>query len=132
MAYLLDTNIVSHLVHHPRGDIRNRIAAMPGVQLCTSIIVAAEMRFGVARRKSPRLAAQLEAVLNALEICALEPPADRFYGEIRTELEAAGTPIGANDLLIAAHALALGCTLVTDNVREFSRVRSLTIENWLR
>lgn len=132
MPYLLDTNIVSDLVHHPRGHVRNRIAEMRGVQICTSVIVAAEMRFGVAWKKSPKLAAQLEAVLNGLEVCPLELPADVFYGELRAQLEAAGTPIGANDLLIAAHTLALGCTLVTDNEREFARIKSLTIENWLR
>ena len=132
MPYLLDTNIVSDLVRHPRGHVRNRLAEMRGAQICTSIIVAAEMRFGIARKKSPKLAAQLEAVLDGLEVCPLEPPADVFYGDLRTQLEAAGTPIGANDLLIAAHALALGCTLVTDNVREFSRIKSLTLENWLR
>jgi tRNA(fMet)-specific endonuclease VapC len=119
MVFLPDTNIVSDLVHYPRGRIRNRIAELRGARICTSIIVAAEMRFGIARRKSPRLAAQLEAVLGGLEVCAFEPPADVFYGELRIELEAAGTPIGANNLLIAAQALALGCILVTDNLREF-------------
>jgi len=84
------------------------------------------------RRKSTRLAARLATVLEALEVLPLESPVDVVYGALRTELETAGTPIGANDLLIAAHALALGHTLVTENVREFSRVKGLAVENWLR
>ena len=77
------------------------------------------------------LTAQVEAVLGALEILPLEPPVDRYYGELRAGLERTGRPIGADDLLIAAQGLMLGLTLVTDNEREFSRVEGLTIENWL-
>jgi tRNA(fMet)-specific endonuclease VapC len=65
-------------------------------------------------------------------VIPLQPPADRHYAQLRAELERVGKPIGANDMFIAAHALALGCTLVTDNVREFCRVKNLTVENWLR
>lgn len=67
----------------------------------------------------------------AMPILPLEAPADEYYGAIRHQLERAGTPIGPNDLLIAAHARALGLTLVTDNVREFTRVPQLSVENWL-
>ena len=81
---------------------------------CTSIIVAAELRYGADKKGSPRLASQLEAVLGALEILPFETPADRSYGLLRTRLEKQGTPIGANDLLIAAQALALGCVIVID------------------
>jgi tRNA(fMet)-specific endonuclease VapC len=70
--------------------------------------------------------------LGAIEILALESPTDAIYGELRARLERVGQPIGANDLLIAAHALALGHVLVTDNEREFSRTDDLRIENWLR
>jgi tRNA(fMet)-specific endonuclease VapC len=132
MIYLLDTNIVSDLVRHPHGTIRNCIAEKRGEQIGTSIIVVAELRFGVARRKSSGLALQLESVLSGLEVFPLDAPADVFYAELRAELQAAGKPISANDMLIAAHALAFGCVLVTDNVREFSRVRNPTVENWLR
>jgi tRNA(fMet)-specific endonuclease VapC len=76
--------------------------------------------------------AQLEAVLGALEVLPLEPPVDAAYGSLRTRLEQAGTPIGANDLLIAAHALALGYTIITDNEKEFARVEDLQLQNWLR
>src|SRR6266478_6139331 len=118
MPYLLDTNIVSDLVRNPRGRVQSRLAEVGDEQVVTSIIVAAELRYGTARKKSPRLTAQLETVLGGLEILPFNAPADRIYGELRARLEAAGKPVGANDMLIAAHTLALGYTLVTDNVRE--------------
>ena len=132
MRFLLDTNIVSDLVRHPRGKIAGRISDVGEDDVCTSIVVAAELRYGAAKRNSSRLTAQLEAVLGALEVIALEPPADAMYGLIRADLARSGQPIGGNDLLIAAHALALGLTVVTDNEREFSRVEDLRVENWLR
>jgi tRNA(fMet)-specific endonuclease VapC len=100
--------------------------------VCTSVIVAAELRFGAQKKGSLRLTRQLEAVLGALETLPFEVPADAVYGEIRARLETAGRPIGGNDLLIAAHALALGLTLVTDNASEFARVEGLKWENWVR
>ena len=132
MRYLLDTNIVSHLLRDPHGKIADRIRAVGEESICTSIVVTAELRYGVAKKTSPMLAAQLEAVLSALETLPLEAPADQAYGRIRTQLEREGTPIGGNDLLIAAQALSLGYTLVTDNEREFRRVEGLSIANWLR
>jgi len=130
--YLLDTNAVSDLVRNPDGEVRNRIAVIGAGQVCTSIVVAAELRFGAIKRGSRRLLNQLETVLALLDVLALEAPADRIYGELRTDLERSGRPIGSNDMLIAAHALTLGCTLVTANEREFSRIAGLKIENWLR
>ena len=132
MCFLLDTNIVSDLVRSPRGRIAGRIAEIGEGRVCTSIIVAAELRYGAVKRASPRLSAQLEAVLGALDVLAFEWPADTVYGELRAGLERTGKPIGANDLLIAAQALALRHTLVTDNEREFSRIEGLPVENWLR
>ena len=108
MQFLLDTNIVSDLVRHPRGRIADRIAEVGEQHVCTSIIVAAELRYGAARKASPRLSAQLEAVLGAIDVLALEAPADVVYGELRARLERAGQPIGANDMLIAAQALDTG------------------------
>jgi tRNA(fMet)-specific endonuclease VapC len=81
---------------------------------------------------SARLPAQLERVLAAVQILPFEEPADRAYGTLRAQLEAAGSPIGGNDMLIAAHAISLDCAVVTDNEREFARVDGLTVENWLR
>jgi tRNA(fMet)-specific endonuclease VapC len=99
--------------------------------ICTSIIVAAELRYGCARKGSARLLAKVEAVLETMPVLSLDVPADAEYGGIRSELEAAGQTIGLNDLLIGAHAYALGLTLVTDNMREFNRIRGLSLENWL-
>jgi tRNA(fMet)-specific endonuclease VapC len=90
------------------------------------------MRYGAAKKDSKPLSAQLEAVLSVLEVLPFEAPADAIYATVRAGLEKSGKIIGAHDLLIAAHALALGCTIVTDNVGEFSRARGLTVENWLR
>lgn len=132
MRYLLDTNIVSDLVRHPQGNVAVRIAQVGAGNICTSIIVAAELRYGAEKRGAVRLTAQLEAVLERLEILPFEAPADSTYALLRTKLESSGKPIGANDLLIAAHTLALGCAIVTDNEREFARVPGLRLENWLR
>jgi len=130
--YLLDTNIVSDLIRNPQGKVAKRIGDVGEANVCTSIIVAAELRYGAVKKGSDRLTAQLDSVFGALEILSFEAPAERAYGELRASLEAAGTPIGANDMLIAAHALALGCALVTDNEREFSRVPGLPTQNWIR
>lgn len=130
--YLLDTNIVSDLVRNPQGRAAAKIAQVGEDAVATSIIVAVELRYGATKKASPRLTAQLEAVLGVLEVIALEAPADASYGAARVALEAAGTPIGANDLLIAAQALALDMIVVTDNEREFARVDGLKLENWLR
>ena len=100
--------------------------------VCTSIVVAAELRYGAAKKGSARLTAQLEAVLQALPVVPLESFSDATYGRLRARLEKDGQPIGGNDLLIAAHAVTLGHTLVTDNEREFARVTDLKCENWLR
>lgn len=132
MRYLLDTNIVSDLVRHPQGRIADRIRKVGEAQVCTSIIVAAELRYGAEKKGSSRLTAQLEAVLGSLDVLALETPVDAAYGALRTQLEAVGKPMGGNDLLIAAHAIAVGCVIVTDNDREFARIKSLPCENWLR
>jgi Predicted nucleic acid-binding protein, contains PIN domain len=132
MRYLLDTNIVSDLVRNPQGRIASKIRVVGEKNICTSVIVSAELRYGAERKQSHRLTAQLETVLNALTIVPLESPSDNVYGHLRCQLEKAGTTIGGNDLLIAAQAIALGLVVVTDNEREFSRIVELPVENWLR
>jgi tRNA(fMet)-specific endonuclease VapC len=132
MRYLLDTNIVSDVVRHPQGRVALRIRDVGEAQVCTSIIVASELRYGAAKKGSTRLSARLEAVLTAIDVIAFEAPADAVYAIIRTALERTGRPIGGNDLLIAAHAVALGCTIVTDNEGEFGRVEGLLRQNWLQ
>jgi tRNA(fMet)-specific endonuclease VapC len=132
VRFLLDTNVVSDLVRNPRGRTTAHIATVGEEHVGTSIIVAAELRYGAAKRGSSRLSAQLDKILDILKVVPFEAPADALYGDLRSRLEKAGRTIGANDLLIAAHALALGCIIVTDNEQEFSRVRGLRFENWLR
>jgi len=132
MRYLLDANIVADLVRNPQGPVAQRIREVGEAQVCTSIIVAAELRYGAARRESRRLSAQLEAVLGALDVLPFEAPADIAYGALRARLERFGRPIGGNDLLIAAQVVALGYAIVTDNEREFARIDDLPCENWLR
>jgi len=135
IRYLLDTNIVSDLARNPQGRIAECIKAVGAEQVAISIVVACEIRFvldKIDHQISPnRLAANVRRILAELTVIPLEPPADEHSGDIRSSLQRAGTPIGPNDLLIAAHARGLGLTLVTDNVREFARVPGLTVENWL-
>ncbi len=131
MRYLLDTNIVSELVKNPAGRVARNVEEVGVANVCTSIIVAAEMRFGAAKKASPRLTRQTETVLGGLEILPFAAPADAEYARLRAMLERRGQPIGGNDLFIAAHALALGCCVVTGNTREFARIEGLVSENWL-
>jgi tRNA(fMet)-specific endonuclease VapC len=128
---LLDTNVVSALMRNPQGGVRQRIEHEAGGDAAISIITLAELRFGVAKTGSKRLAAILDALTRSIAVFPLQEPVDQVYGEIRSQLERAGTPIGPNDNLIAAHAIVLDRMLVTANVREFSRVPGLRVENWL-
>jgi tRNA(fMet)-specific endonuclease VapC len=132
VRYLLDTNVVSDLVRNPQGVAARRIAEVGDKDVCTSIIVAAELWYGAAKRASHRLTTQLEAILETIEILSIESPVERVYGRLRADLEKKGQPIGGNDLLIAAQSLSLGLTLVTTNEREFSRIAELPCENWVR
>jgi tRNA(fMet)-specific endonuclease VapC len=127
---MLDTNIVSELIRNPAGRAAQRARAA-GDSVCVSIIVAAELRYGCARKGSPRLLRRVEEFLTEVRVLPFDVPADGEYGGIRAETEAAGRPIGSNDLLIAAHAFTLGATVVTANVGEFRRIRGLNVENWL-
>jgi tRNA(fMet)-specific endonuclease VapC len=129
--YMLDTNIISDLIRNPQGKAAKRIAKMGEDSICTSIIVAAELRYGCAKSGSKRLLKAVEDLLGEINVLPFDVPADTKYGGIRAELEAAGKPIGGNDLLIAAHAYATGATIVTANIDEFKRIRGLDVENWL-
>ena len=130
-TYLLDTNIVSDLIRHPEGPAARRIAEVGAQRVSTSIIVAAELRFGARKRGAARLEALIAGVLERMGVLPFAVPADAVYARLRADLERRGQPIGGNDLLIAAHAVALGRVLVTDNEREFARVAGLEVENWL-
>jgi tRNA(fMet)-specific endonuclease VapC len=129
--YLLDTNILSDLMRNPGGRVAKRLAVAGEAAVCTSVVVACELRYGAAKKGSPQLSERVSLLLESLEVLPLDRDADRRYGEIRSHLERSGTTIGPNDLLIAAHALALDLTLVTDNIDEFARVPQLPLENWL-
>lgn len=129
--YMLDTNIISDLIKNPQGKAAKWIAKVGEDNICTSIIVAAELRYGCAKSGSKRLLKAVEDLLGEIPVLPFDVPADTDYGGIRSELEAAGKPIGSNDLLIAAHAYATGTTIVTANTDEFKRVRGLNVENWL-
>lgn len=129
MRYLLDTNCLSQLVNDPDGlcaaKIRRRTA-----DSFTSVIVAAEIRFGLANNPCERLRQLVDVIIGTIHIEPWDGPADIHYARIRFLLKKAGTPIGANDLFIAAHALALDATLITAHEREFRRVPGLKVENW--
>ncbi|MDD5036131.1 MAG: type II toxin-antitoxin system VapC family toxin [Methylococcaceae bacterium] len=129
--YLLDTNILSELIKQPAGVVALRIVALDEDSLHTSIVVACEMRYGAAKKGSSVLTAKIEALLANIQILPLEAAVDRHYADIRCHLEKNGTPIGAHDMLIAAHARALDFILVSANLREFLQVPGLRVENWL-
>ena len=129
--YMLDTNICIHLINFRDGVLRQRFEA-DAAAICISSITYAELCYGVAH--SARTAANardLEAFQRDLAILLFDRNAGEHYGEIRHALTKRGRPIGANDLLIAAHARSANATLVTDNTREFERVPGLRVENWM-
>jgi tRNA(fMet)-specific endonuclease VapC len=128
---MLDTNVISDLLKDPKGKVARRIARVGDDSICTSIVVAAELRYGCAKSGSRKLLKAVEDILDEIVVLPLDVPADAEYGRIRAELEGAGKPIGSNDLLIAAHAYATNATIVTANSDEFKRVRGLKVENWL-
>ena len=130
-SYLLDTNTLSDLIRRPQGRIADKLAEVDEDRVVTSIVVACELRYGAAKRGSKRLSRQVEAVLGAIAVLPLERGMDRHYAKIRAALEKLRTPIGANDLLIAAHARTLRAVCVTANVTEFRRVPGLKVENRL-
>ena len=131
LRYLLDSNSMSDMIRHPGGRVARRFAVVGEPVVCTSIVVACELRFGAAKKGSPELATRVDDLLASFKVLPLDREADRHYAEIRAHLTRNGRPIGSNDLLIAAHTLALDLTLVTANVDEFVRVPGLSIENWL-
>lgn len=129
--YLLDTNVVGEIARSPQGDTAARVAALPAEEFGINSFVACEIEYGLAKRESSRLRRQIESILEAIPVYELPADIATYYGRIRVELEKHGTPIGPNDLLIAAHGLASDLTVVTGNEKEFRRVRGLSVENWL-
>ncbi|CAN7466065.1 type II toxin-antitoxin system VapC family toxin [Mesorhizobium sp. LjRoot246] len=131
MRFMLDTNILSDMIRNPAGKAANAMAREGDAAVCTSIVVASELRYGCARKGSAKLLKKVEELLAEIPVLPLDIPVDAEYGALRAELEAVGRPIGHNDLFIAAHACVLGTTLVTANTGEFTRIRNLKVENWL-
>lgn len=129
MRYLLDTDTVSYALRG-EGQVAGRITAHKPSELCISAISLAELRYGADRKGSRRLHALINTFATALEVVGFAEEAALEFGRIGTILAERGTPIGEFDVLIAAHAASLRCTLVTNNLRHFSKVPGLAVENW--
>jgi len=132
MRYLLDTNIISDLIRNNDGASAQHIRRLGEEHLCASIIVAAELRYGAQKKGSALLSRAVDVALGGIAVLPFDHPADVAYAELRVKFERLGKLISNNDLLIAAHAISLRCIMVTDNLREFSRIDGLICENWLR
>lgn len=128
---MLDTNIVAFAKNKRPETVLERMRRFDPEDLCVSAITLAELEYGVFNSASPdRNQVALTLFLANIDIVPFGDDAAIEYGRIRADLRRKGTPIGANDLLIAAHAKSLGTTLVTNNTREFARVEGLMLEDW--
>jgi tRNA(fMet)-specific endonuclease VapC len=127
---MLDTDMVSFALR-AQGRVGETIVAHRPSELCVSAITVAELRFGADRRKSPKLHALIDAFIGNVTVMAFDESSAVEFGRIASELADRGSPIGEFDALIAAHAVSLQLTLVTNNVKHFNRIRGLTVENWL-
>lgn len=130
MRRTLDTNICSYILRRHPPEMIERFARLDRQQLWLSAIVAAELRFGVARLATPRFQAAVESWLSGFAVRPWPVEATHHYAQIRTALERSGRPIGGMDLMIAAHALAEDSVVITGNAREFERVPGLAVEAW--
>jgi tRNA(fMet)-specific endonuclease VapC len=133
--YLLDTNIISDMMRNPQGranlQLEIRIAlSKSSLRVCTSVVVDCEVRYGLRRKSSSKWDQAYTNLLQVVEVLPLDALVTPHYASLRARLEQAGKSIDANDSLIAAHALALGATLITADA-EFCRVPDLALENWL-
>lgn len=132
IKYLLDANICIYIAKHNPPKVRERFLALAASDLAMSTITYGELCFGAEKSQNPSQTRQIiERLAEAIQVEALTPEVGMHYGEIRAQLQRAGTMIGNNDLWIAAHARANGWTLVSNNLRAFERVGGLTLENWV-
>lgn len=129
-AWMLDTNTLFDLIRNPRGALVERLSVTEPDAVCTSTVVAGELRLRAKRKGSEALTNRVEQLLASLAVLPLDEPADQHYADIRVALESADTPIGNHDLFIAAHARSRGMTLVAHNMREFEPVPGLQVEDW--
>lgn len=129
--YLLDTNTCIYIINRRPARVFDHFSGLHAGQIAISSITGAELAYGVAKSGSKRNQDALAKFVASLDILPFDAEAMSRYGSLRSELERLGTPIGALDTLIAAHALALDFVLVTNNLREFQRVPGLSLENWV-
>ncbi|MFN5589747.1 MAG: type II toxin-antitoxin system VapC family toxin [Holosporales bacterium] len=131
MPYLLDTDTCSYIMRNKPLSVLEKLQSIPMKDVFVSVITVAELRYGVEKRASPRLTQKsVDVFLEYLTVLPWGEEVTGCYARLRHALHTQGTPIGNMDLMIAAHALAAGLILVTNNIREFSRVPGLTVENW--
>lgn len=130
--YLLDTNIISDVAHNPSGLVAKRLGEVDPDSVVSSVVVAAEVWFGVENNPSFRSRGRTESFMQAVHILELRPEVAKVYGKVRARLKASGKELGANDMLIAAHALSLDATLVTGDAKAFLQIPGLKVENWLQ
>jgi tRNA(fMet)-specific endonuclease VapC len=131
MAFLLDTNACIDYLTARYQKVVERIQGSSPEELFLSVVVVAELRYGAdhsARRRTNH--ARIDALIEEIDVLGFDLRAAASYGRVRAQLEAGGTPIGPNDMLIAAHALSRALTVITDNTAEFGRVKGLKLENW--
>jgi tRNA(fMet)-specific endonuclease VapC len=129
--YMLDTDTCSYIMRRSHDTLLRRLAKVPVSDVCISVITKSELLYGVeVSPKRRQDEAAVEALLRYVEVLDFPDEASSHYAKIRADLKVRGTMIGANDLLIAAHARSLGLTLITNNTREFRRVRNLSVDNW--
>ena len=132
MKYMLDTNIVIYVIKHKPESVLQKFQRLEPSDFCISSITLAEIEYGISKSSRPdRNRFAFDMFISGIDILSFDDAAASEYGPIRAGLERKGTPIGPNDMLIAAHAKSLGFTIVTNNVREFERVEGLKVENWV-
>ena len=133
MRYMLDTNICIYVIKHKPESVFRELKKISPEDVCISSITYAELAYGVEKSvQTERNRLALAMMLSSIDIAAFDDAAASEYGEIRGGLEKGGTPIGSLDMLIAAHARSAGCTLVTNNTKEFCRVKGLKVVNWVK
>jgi tRNA(fMet)-specific endonuclease VapC len=133
MQFMLDTNICIYIIKRKPLEVIDRFKRTEISQIGISSITLSELQYGVSKSSRPEQnQIALAQFVAPLEILPFEEEAAQYYGDLRVCLERHGTPIGSLDMLIAAHALSISCTLVTNNEKEFGRIPSLKIENWTK
>ncbi len=131
MRFLLDTNILIYIANRRPPEVQARFARLLAGDMAMSVVTYLELIYGAQNSQRPRESlARIEQLENLIPILPFEKEVAMHYARLRVDLKQKGTPIGALDMLIAAHALSLGLTLVTNNTREFRRVQGLRVENW--